>query len=708
MAPVEGAVMRARYPDVEGTVERNGVRTGYDVYGSGIPGEAPRPTLILLPSWAIVHARQWKAQVPYLARYFRVITVEGRGNGRADRPEAEEAYADVEYVDDVLAVLDATGTDRAVLVGLSLGSRHALQFAARYPERSAGVVAMGTLFPSGGAPDFDVPQEVYEGWAKYNRHYWLADYRGFVEFFLSEVFPEPHSTKQIEDGVAWGLETDGPTLVRTRNAGALPTAEETEATCRAVRCPVLVVHGNRDTITPLAVGEDIARWTGAQMVTVAGGGHAPSMREPVLTNRLIRRFAQSLVATPRPPAVWTRARERRRRALFVSSPIGLGHVRRDLAIADELRALHPDLQIDWLTQHPVTRVLEERGERVHPASALLASESGHIESEAGEHDLHVFRAVRNMDEILIANFMLFADLVDDEPYDLWIADEGWDVDAFLHDNPELKRTPYAWLTDFTGWLPMADGGPAEAALTADWNAERVERGRRYPRLRDRSIFVGNESDLVDLPLGPDLPTVREWGRERYDFAGYVLGAGPPIDREEARARLGYRPDEQICLVTVGGSAVGSALLQRAADAFRLAEKRVPGLRMVLVTGPRIDASAVPAVAGVEVHGYLPGLDRHLAACDLAVVQGGLSTTMEATAAGRPFVYVPLGHHFEQQIHVPHRLDQYGAGRRADYAEAADPDGFAEIIAAELGRPTEYRPVETDGAARVARLLAELL
>lgn len=168
---------------------------------------------------------------------------------------------------------------------------------------------------------------------------------------------------------------------------------------------------------------------------------------------------------------------------------------------------------------------------MHPASRLLSSESGHLESEAGEHDLHVFQAVRRMDEILVANFMVFADLVADEPYDLWIADEGWDVDAFLHDNPELKRTAYAWLTDFTGWLPMADGGPAEAALTADWNAERIERRLRYPRLRDRSVFVGNEGDLVDVPLGPGLPTVRDWGRADYTFAGYVLGDPLQADRD---------------------------------------------------------------------------------------------------------------------------------------------------------------------------------
>ena len=693
--------MRAREPDHEGVIERAGVRVGYDVYGSG------EPTILLLTSWAIVHARQWKAQVHYLARRFRVITVEGRGNGRADRPGTAAAYSDREYVDDAIAVLDATGVDRAVVVGVSMGGRHALQLAAWYPERAAGVVAIGTALPWPVPPDFDEPKAGYEGWGKANRHYWLADYPGWVEFFISQIFTEPHSIKQQEDAVGWGLETTAETLLLTAPAVAALTATDAEAICRQVRCPVLVVHGDQDGIVPYEIGVALAHWTGGQLVTIHGGGHAPTLRDPVQANLLIRGFAESLRSRPAGRRSWARGRDRRKRALYVSSPIGLGHVRRDLAIADELRARHPDLEIDWLTQHPVTQVLQERGERVHPASRWLASESAHIESEAGEHDLNVFQAARRMDEIMVANFMVFHDLVCDEPYDLWIADEGWDVDHFLFDNPELKRTAYAWLTDFVGWLPMPEGGAAEAVLTADWNAERVERMRRYPRLRDRSIFVGNPDDLVDVPLGPELPTVRDWALERYTCTGYVTGSTAPQDREALRAALGYRPGERVCLVSVGGSGVGGHLLRRVAAAFPLAQKAIPGLRMIAVTGPRIDPASVPVPAGVELRGYVPDLYRHLAACDLAVVQGGLTTTMELVAARRPFIYVPLARHFEQQIHVAHRLAQYRAGRRLDYA-ALDPGYLAEAIAAEIDRPVDYRPAETDGAARAAALLAELL
>ncbi|HEU4567513.1 MAG TPA: alpha/beta fold hydrolase, partial [Marmoricola sp.] len=176
-----------------------------------------------------------------------------------------------------------------------------------------------------------------------------------------------------------------------------------------------------------------------------------------------------VIAAEQPPPA--RRRRRRPRVLYLSSPIGLGHVRRDLAIADALRREVPGLQVDWLSQSPVTDFLTRRGERVHPASAWLASESSHIESEAGEHDLHAFSAIRRMDEILVHNFHVFDDLVAEREYDAWVGDEAWDLDHFLHENPRLKRAPFVWLTDFVGWIPMRDGGEREAELTADYNAE---------------------------------------------------------------------------------------------------------------------------------------------------------------------------------------------------------------------------------------------
>jgi predicted glycosyltransferase len=179
------------------------------------------------------------------------------------------------------------------------------------------------------------------------------------------------------------------------------------------------------------------------------------------------------------------------------------------------------------------------------------------------------------------------------------------------------------------------------------------------------------------------------------------------DREELRRDLGYRPGEKVCVVTVGGSGVGGHLLRKVIAAYPEARRRVPELRMVVVAGPRIDPASLPQADGLEVRPYVHGLYRHLAACDLAVVQGGLTTCMELTAARRPFLYFPLAHHFEQNFHVAHRLGRYNAGRRMEFATAT-PEVIADAIAAELGREVDYRPVETDGAARAAGLIAELL
>lgn len=410
------------------------------------------------------------------------------------------------------------------------------------------------------------------------------------------------------------------------------------------------------------------------------------------------------------PRGWTRALARQRRALYVSSPIGLGHTQRDLAVADELRRIRPDLRIDWLAQHPVTTVLEARGESIHPLSAELALESAHVTSESSEHDLNVFQAIRRMDEILVLNFMVFHDAIEDGEYDLVIGDEAWDIDHYLHENPELKRTAFAWMTDFVGWLPMPSGGDREAYLTADYNAEMIEHVERFPRIRDRAIFVGEPDDIVPDDFGPGLPSIRDWTERHFDFSGYITGFDPsPLaeGREALRADLGYHPDERVVIVTVGGSGVGQALLRRVVASFPEAARQVNGLRMIAVAGPRIDPASLDAPAGVEVRAFVPDLYRHLAACDLAVVQGGLTTTMELVAARRPFLYFPLRDHFEQNRHVRHRLDRYGAGRCMDYS-TSPPEVIADAIAQEIDRPVTSRPVATDGAARAAALIASLV
>ncbi|MEA2428356.1 MAG: hypothetical protein QOF37_1984 [Thermoleophilaceae bacterium] len=702
----------AALPDEQGIVERDGVRVHWEAYGSG------DPAILLLPTWSVVHSRCYKAQIPYLARHFRVVTFDGRGNGLSDRPQEASAYAGREFTADAAAVMDAAGLDTAVVAGLSMGGIRALLLADAHPERVDGLFLIDPTVPYVTPPppgreglSFDDELETYEGWAKYNRHYWLRDHRGFLEFFFGQVFPEPHSTKQIEDCVTWGLDTTPETLVLTMDGGDSGLADRAavEELCARISCPVFVVHGSEDNVLGPHRGARVAELTGAQYVELEGSGHVPIARDPVHVNLLLRDFAERASGKQPPSArTWTRGAVRPKRALLVSSPIGLGHAWRDVAIADELRRQVPGLEVHWLAQEPVTTVLRERGEQIHPASAELASEAVHIDREAGEHDLHAFDALRRMDEIFCANFMLFHDVVREDSYDVWIGDEAWEVDHFLHENPELKTAPFVWLTDFVGYLPMPAGGEREAFLTADYNAETIEHVERYPSVRDHSIFVGEPGDIVPGTFGPGLPDMREWTERHYSFVGYVPGFDPRTVADPAtlRAELGYG-DEPLCIVSVGGSGVGAPLLHRVIEALPLARERVPGLRTVAVAGPRIDPASLPPAEGLEVRGYVHELYRHLAACDAAVVQGGLTTTMELVAAGRPFVAMPLASHFEQRFHVRHRLDRYGARRWLDY-ENADPEALAESIAACVGEQASYRPVDAGGAARAAGLIAQLL
>jgi pimeloyl-ACP methyl ester carboxylesterase/predicted glycosyltransferase len=692
--------MRARQPDREGHVESHGTRIFWEEHGHG------DRAVLFLPPWQIVDRRVWKMQVPYFARYFRTLTFDPPGNGRSDRPAT--GYDHDRMADHTRAVLDAADVERASLVCLSRGTWPGAILAARHAERVDRLVLTATtvddeiLIP----PGFFEPRAHYEGWSKYNAHYWRAHYREFLEFFMAQTFSEPHSSKAREDGLAWALGTTPEVLIASvREWSCRSTAAELLA---RVHAPTLIIHGTKDAVRPFRLAERAhAAIAGSVLMPFEGSGHCPQVRDPVRYNLAVRDFLEP-PAPPRRP--WRRAMARPRRALVVSSPIGLGHSLRDVAIARELRALEPDLEIQWLAQDPVTRVLAARGETVHPASRLLAGESAHIESEAGEHDLHVFQAWRNMDEILLANFMVLHDVLEAEPYDLVIGDEAWEADYYFHENPELKRTAFAWLTDFVGWLPM-DGDPAsaEARLAADYNAEMLEQIARFPRVRDRALFVGSPDDVVDRPFGPGLPGIREWTRAHYDFPGYVLPFDPAefADRDGLRARLGFRADERVVFAAVGGTAVGRHLLRKVVAAAPHLRRRVPDLRLIVVTGPRIDPAALPQAPGVEYRSFVPDLYGHLAGCDLAIVQGGLSTCMELTATRRPFLYFPLRRHFEQGVHVPHRLARYGAGVRMDYAEA-DPETLADAVAEGLKRPVAYRDVETDGARRAAALIAPLL
>jgi pimeloyl-ACP methyl ester carboxylesterase/predicted glycosyltransferase len=679
-------------PAQQGIVERDGVKLWYAVWGDS------GPWIAFAPPFQIVHSQMLKGTVPYLSRHFRVITSDGRGNGRSDRPQGQGAYSFDHFYADFVAVLDAVGAERVALVGISAAAMTVLRFAAEMPQRVTHVVT------AGGFADSLPSDEKLAQRLKMEGELLSSDWPGYLDWFMGTIFSEAHSTKCYEDGVHYGWATSAEWLGWCRRAWV---NNDVRDLARRVTCPTLVIHGDDDRRVPFAKGQAIqALVPGAKMLTVEGGGHVTAARDPALFNHALRDF---IGGAPRQRR-WTRAMKRPRRALFISSPIGLGHVQRDLAITRELRQLQPDLAIDWFTVDPAARYLVQEGERLHPITQRLANESRHFEQVAGEHDLSAFFALRTMDEIMSHNFMTFVDLMEAEHYDIVIGDEAWDVDYHYHENPELKRQPYVFLTDFVGCLPMEEGNEREAALCADRNADDIEHIARYPYLRDAAIFVGNRDDVTEQRFGPDLPVIRDWTDRNFCYCGYCLPFDPRAlaDSERLRERHGYRRDEKIAIAAVGGTATGAHLLQRIAAAFPRMKRELPELRLILVTGPRLSMDGFTPQPGLELRPYVHNLYEHLACCDLALVQGGLSTTMELVATRRPFLSFPLQRHFEQCVHVRQRLANYAADRSVDYAATLDPELLAQRALAAMHEPVRYRPVETDGAARAALRIAQVL
>jgi pimeloyl-ACP methyl ester carboxylesterase len=292
---------RARLPVRSGLgTSSDGVRVAWDEYGSG------QPTILLLPSTPIVHARQWKAQIHFLSRTWRVIAFDGRGNGRSDRPTDPAAYHDNRILDDIVAVLDATGTDSAVLVGLCIdGVWRAIRLAAEQPERVLGIVAFGVGVPRlapaqphyvSASATFDDELATTDGWAKYNRQYWLHDYEDFARFFFSEMTTEPHSTKAIEDATGWATDGSVDVMLAEHEADLPFDLAAVEARCRAVTCPMLLVHGTEDRCQSIVRAHRLAEITGAPLVVVEGANHMIPGRHPVLANLLIRDFVRGLQA----------------------------------------------------------------------------------------------------------------------------------------------------------------------------------------------------------------------------------------------------------------------------------------------------------------------------------------------------------------------------------------------------------------------------
>lgn len=288
--------MRARQPTVDGYVERDGVKIHFETYGVG------EPTILFLPTWEIVHSGTWKFQVPYFSRHRRVVTFDRRGSGCSDRPRGLGDNDRRTTTSDALAVMDHLSAARVVLVSWC-GAGDDLLLAIEHPDRVAGLVLIAPdllLTDDPAAEDgpfsFEEELDAPEGWARLNRHSFLRDWPGFVEFFFARTFTECHSTKQIEDAIGWGLQTDAETILRGMDAEWANDRDSALRLCGRVSSPTLVIQGSADAVVGPARGAAVAAAIpDAQLITLEGCGHAPHLRDPIRMNLLLRDFLEALV-----------------------------------------------------------------------------------------------------------------------------------------------------------------------------------------------------------------------------------------------------------------------------------------------------------------------------------------------------------------------------------------------------------------------------
>ncbi|MGA2867290.1 MAG: glycosyltransferase [Verrucomicrobiota bacterium] len=405
--------------------------------------------------------------------------------------------------------------------------------------------------------------------------------------------------------------------------------------------------------------------------------------------------------------------------LFISGSISLGHVTRDLAIAAALRRLYPSVHLAWLAADPAREVLKVAGEELVPESVAYSGETDFAEKLARGFSLQLtnpidfFRSPRILSRILSlvraqkANLALFKALTGRERIDLIIGDEAYDIMLGVARDPALKPAPLAMIFDFVG-LDTTSRNPLEwlSVQLASWYGVRLV--RRFPCLFDLTLMVGEEADVADKPFGLFLPNRRELARAVTKFIGYVCPFAPADyrDRTGLRQRLGYGP-EPLVICSIGGTAIGKPLLELCGRSYPVLKRKIPNLQMVVVCGPRLSADALVLPEGIKRRGYVHRLYEHLAACDLAIVQGGGTTTLELTALRRPFIYFPLEGHFEQRFHVAKRIERHRAGVRLEFS-GTTPEHLASVVLGNIGTEVTYPSIATNGAQHAAELLSELL
>jgi len=393
----------------------------------------------------------------------------------------------------------------------------------------------------------------------------------------------------------------------------------------------------------------------------------------------------------------------KKHVLFISGSLGLGHVMRDLAIATELRKQNPNVELSWFAAPPASSVLKDAGESLLPENDRYFNFNDQAENSASQYKLNVLAYLIKSIKGMELNARMFLEVISRNKFDLIIGDEAFDLAHALLDKRIDLGAPFVMIYDFIGVEAMSNSILEKLGIyyfNWDWSKHR----KLYDDTPNIGLFIGELEDIEDKRFGMFLPNRRDFTRTYCNVIGYTLQFDPAdyADITKIRSQLGYGP-EPLIMCSIGGTAVGKDLLELCGLAFPIIKKQIPNLRMVLVCGPRLSANSLKILPGPEIKQYIPDLYKHNACCDLAIVQGGGTTTLELTALRRPFLYFPLEGHCEQQIAVASRLIRHRAGVRMNYKDTSS-ELLAQQVIAHLGQKTDYADIPVNGSYEAARLI----
>lgn len=393
--------------------------------------------------------------------------------------------------------------------------------------------------------------------------------------------------------------------------------------------------------------------------------------------------------------------------LFISGSLGLGHITRDLAIANKLREKYPEAKIKWLATHPATLMLEDAHEILLPEASEYANDNVFAEQCSNGNNLNLLKYLLKSKNAWQQNVRVFGKVMHKYDFDLVIGDETYEIAIGLRDHPDIKTAPVVILYDFVG-LDSMTLNPLEKIGVYMWNRKwSYNYRKKITTPVDMGIFIGRLDDVPDKSFGFLLPNRRDFAEAMFQFAGYIT----PFDvsalpsKNILRKKYGYN-NQPLVVAAVGGTSIGQELLELCGKAFLQARKKIPGLQMTLITGPRIKPDFLDVPEEVEVQPFVPKLYEYFAASDLAIVQGGATSIIELTAMNKPFIYFPVEQQCEQaNIASNLRKNNIGVGMKLS---GTTPDMLSDQIVALFGKKINYPEIPLDGARRVVELMEPLL